>query len=417
MARCTRFHNAGLTMALGLGRRTRTSTAQEGSYGPNSPSLRMGVQAMRKVQFPGPLNVQALWTTASGGRHRDRWRHRGTPGTQPAPKRAPFNSSRAAGGGGSGDHAALQKAEAALAAAQDADLPQSFIDELAQEVQSRRKEREQKKTIGARLDSASAATKRAKAAWEKARAKYQEAEAGVAAAADVLVNALEAEKVLREQARTECTKEDSGTENWMTAAELHEVLRNVLDSVEKAWPPGAQTTAGLQDAVSVARATLQATRTGNSTHEKPQLKEDREPEDGRGQQQGPRRRQRRFHDLGRRSDAHSGQEHQTAQTVRAHDDDGRGLRATLPWNTQSMRDHATSSNDRGKTTDALETTKKNVNTLHNWFHAKLKHAEECTQKSILAHPEARSSTDIDMTQTFEPTTTADGHLDKVRKDF
>ena len=117
------------------------------------------------------------------------------PGTQPAPKRAPFNSSRAAGGGGSGDHAALKKAEAALAAAQDADLPQSFIDELAQEVQSRRKEREQKKTIGARLDSASAAAKRAKAAWEKARAKYQEAEAGVAAAADDLVNALEAEKV------------------------------------------------------------------------------------------------------------------------------------------------------------------------------------------------------------------------------
>ena len=55
-----------------------------------------------------------------------------------------------------------------------------------------------KKPIGARLESASAATKRAKAAWEKARAKYQEAEAGVAAAADTLVNALEAEKVLRE---------------------------------------------------------------------------------------------------------------------------------------------------------------------------------------------------------------------------
>ena len=88
----------------------------------------------------------------------------------------------------------------------------------------------------------------------------------------VLVNALEAEKAQREQARTECTKEDSETENWMTTGELHEVLRNVLDSVEKAWPPGAQTTAGLQEAVSVARATLQhtATRTGNITHEKPQ---------------------------------------------------------------------------------------------------------------------------------------------------
>ena len=161
-------------------RRTRTSTAQEGSYGPNSPSLRMGEQAMRKVQFPGPLKT--------------------------------FNSSRAAGGGGSGDHAALKKARAALAAAQDADFPQSFIDELAQEVQCRRKEREQKKTIGARLDSASAA-------WEKARAKYQEAEAGVAAAADTLDNTLEADKVLREQARTECVKEDNETENRMTAVE------------------------------------------------------------------------------------------------------------------------------------------------------------------------------------------------------
>ena len=91
-------------------------------------------------------------------------------GTQRAPKRAPlFNCSRTAGGGGSGDHAALKKAESSLTAAQDADLSQNFIDELAQEVQSRRKERDQKKPIGARLDSASAATKRAKAAWESAR--------------------------------------------------------------------------------------------------------------------------------------------------------------------------------------------------------------------------------------------------------
>ena len=66
-----------------------------------------------------------------------------------------------------------------------------------------------------------------------------EAEALVTSAADVLVNALEAEKVLREEARTECTKEHN---DWskMTAAELHELLRNVSDSVEKPWPPGAQ---------------------------------------------------------------------------------------------------------------------------------------------------------------------------------
>ena len=194
------------------------------------------------------------------------------PGTQPAPKRAPTSSERTTGGSGTGDHLALKKAEAALTAAQEADLPQSFIDELAQEVQSRRKEREQQKPIGARLDSASAATKRAKASWEKARTKFQEAEAGVAAAADGLVNALETERTLWEQARNECTKEDNETENRMTAAELHEVLRNVIDSVEKAWPPGTQTTAGLQEAVAVARATLQhtATRTCNSTHAKPQ---------------------------------------------------------------------------------------------------------------------------------------------------
>ena len=80
-----------------------------------------------------------------------------------------------------------------------------------------------------------------------------------------------------------------------------------------------------------------------------------------------------------------------------------------------MRDHATSSNDREKSTNALETTRKSVNTLQNWLQTKQKHAEECSQESIRAHPEARSSTDIDMTQTFETTTTADGHLDKARK--
>ena len=123
--------------------------------------------------------------------------------------------------------------------------------------------------------TASAGTKRVKAASEKARTKYQEAEALVASVADVLVNALEVEKVLREQTRTECTKVDSDYESKMTAAELHEVLRNVIDSVEKAWPPGAQSPIGLQEAVSVARATLMqtATRTSNSTHEKP--KQDR----------------------------------------------------------------------------------------------------------------------------------------------
>ena len=108
-------------------------------------------------------------------------------------------------------------------------------------------QREQQKPIGARLDSASAATKRGTAAWEKARAKYQEAEALVTSA-DVLVSALEAENVLREEGRTECTKEDTDYESKMTAAELHEVLRSVIDSAEKAWPPGGQSPIGLQEA-------------------------------------------------------------------------------------------------------------------------------------------------------------------------
>ena len=154
----------------------------------------------------------------------------------------------------------------ALSAAQEGGLPQNFIDELAQGVQSRRQEREQqKKTIGSMLASASAATK------VKARAKCQDAEAGVASAADVLVSAFEAEKVLREQALTECMKDDNETESRMTAAELHEVLRNVVDSVEKACPPGPQSPVGLQEAVSVARATVQqtATRTCHSTHQNP----------------------------------------------------------------------------------------------------------------------------------------------------
>ena len=39
------------------------------------------------------------------------------------------------------------------------------------------------------------------------------------------------EKVLREQARTEHTKEDNEIESRMSAAELHEILRKVVDNV------------------------------------------------------------------------------------------------------------------------------------------------------------------------------------------
>ena len=198
------------------------------------------------------------------------------PGTQPAPKRAPAVPASTSGREGKSESSQVKQAEAALVAAQEAGLPQNFIDELAQEVQCRRVERKQQKPIGARLDSASAATKRAKGAWETARAKHQEAEALVASAAGVLVSAREAEKVLWEKARTECTKEHNDYENKTTAAELHEVLRNVIDSAEKAWPSGAQSLIGLQEAVSVGRATLTQTGTwtSNSAHEKP--KQDRQ---------------------------------------------------------------------------------------------------------------------------------------------
>ena len=339
-------------------RRTRTSTAQEGSYGPNSPSLRMGEQAMRKVQFPGPLKT--------------------------------FNSSRAAGGGGSGDHAALKKARAALAAAQDADFPQSFIDELAQEVQCRRKEREQKKNnwckTGLSLRSLGESAREVPGSRGRrcggGRHAGQYTRSGQGAAGT-------SPHRMREGGQRDGEQDDGGG--------VHEALRNVLDSVEKAWPPGAQTTAGLQEAVSVARATLQARRTGNSTHEKPQLKMHK------------KQQRRRIESL-KTDEGSNGDPDDVSDGF-----DGRGLRATFPWNTVSMRDHATSSNDRGKTTDALETKKKNVSTLHNCFHAKQKHAEECTQESTPTHPEARSSPDFDMTQISEPTTTADGHLDKARK--
>ena len=195
--------------------------------------------------------------------------------------------------------------------------------------------------------------------------------------------------------------------------------RNAIDSVKKAWPPGAQKPIGLQEAVSVARATLMltATRTSNSTHEKPkqqgsQAQEDREPEDGRGQQQGLRRRQRWLHDLGRRCDALKGQERRNQQTVRACDDDGRGFRATFLRNTVTACVFASSRKDRGKAIDAQETTKRNVNTLHNWFLPKQQHSDNRSQGSTCIHPEARNSTDTDLMLIDGPTTAEEKHSDK-----
>ena len=111
--------------------------------------------------------------------------------------------------------------------------------------------------IGVKLDAAAAATKRALAAWENARERSQEAEAGVAAEADTLVSAFEAEETHREQARNENTKEanESGS-RVTTAAELRETLCSVIDSVEKAWPPVSMSTEALQEAMTAAISTL-----------------------------------------------------------------------------------------------------------------------------------------------------------------
>ena len=56
-----------------------------------------------------------------------------------------------------------------------------------------------------------------------------------------------------------------------------------------------------------------------------------------------------------------------------------------------------------------------VNTLHNWFHKKRKNVEECSQESIQAHPEARSSTDTGMLQDTKPATAAAAHISKAQK--
>ena len=252
---------------------------------------------------------------------------------------------------------------------------------------------------------------------EKAREKNQEAEALVASAADVLVSALEAEKAPREEARTECMEEESGYESKITAAELHEVLRNVIDSVVEGV--AAQSPESTRASGSSVRSKSHADADGDTdkqqhareAHAGPQdeqcsqAHEDREPEDGRGQQQGLRRRQRWLHDLGRRGDALKGQEHQGEQTVRACDDDGRGLRATFLWNTVTACVHASSK----------ETRKRSVNELHKWFLPKQQHRDDRSQESICKHPEARSNTHTNLMQIDGPATAEETHSDKAQQ--
>ena len=82
-------------------------------------------------------------------------------------------------------------------------------------------------------------------------------------------------------------------------------------------------------------------------------------------------------------------EHQAEQTVRACDNDGRGLREAFLRNTVGTSEHATSSKDRENACDKLETNVHSVNTLHNWFHKKRKNVEECSQESITSTPRSQ----------------------------
>ena len=226
MARCTRFHNAGAHHGTGTGPQNANVDSTRGLvWGQIRHHSEWECTQCRKCNFMDRSTCRLCGkqrqkedTVVAGDTEEP------LPGTQPAPKRAPFNSSRAAGGGGSADHAALKKAEAAVEG-KNANRKNQLVQGWTQPPQQQNVPRQP---------------------WEKARAKYQEAEAGVGAAADVLVNTLETERALWEQARTECTKEDSETENRMTAAELHEVLRNVLDSVEKVCRPEARPQLGFK---------------------------------------------------------------------------------------------------------------------------------------------------------------------------
>ena len=111
-----RFHNTRPAMELGLGRRTRATTAREGSscgkcnFLDRATCRLCGKQRQEKdTAIAGESDEPLL-------------------GTQPAPKRMPTFQTSTTGG-----PSLLKEAEAALVAAQEAGLPQNFIDELAQE--------------------------------------------------------------------------------------------------------------------------------------------------------------------------------------------------------------------------------------------------------------------------------------------
>ena len=228
----------------GNGLQTRATPAQADSIWQSPSPLRMRVQPVRKTSVSWTAHLAGSATTATGGRHREA--DSLSFGIQLAHKRAPRGGGRAS--------QRLKKAEAALLAAQEAGLPQSFIDEFLQEVQSRRQERESRKQIGARRT-------------EPPQQRHEPRHLGRTHALNTSGGGHTGQ----------CTRSGKGASGTGTHrvhegrqrdrgmdAEFHEysARRSTVHT-------RAQSPVGLQEAVTAARATLQQTATGtrNSTHE------------------------------------------------------------------------------------------------------------------------------------------------------
>ena len=210
-----RFRSVWFLVALGLDPRARTTPKQSSSPRTCTASPRMGVQAVRKMQLLGPRNVQALRTTATGGRHRDRRRlgralawHAASTEARTTQQRS--HSERKRLGRPSGTLESRSRTHRCTRSRPSAEFHQRA---RAGGSKARRKEREQQKkqlvhgwTQPPQQQDAprQPGRKLARSTRKRRRALPRQL--------DVLVNALETEKTLREQARNECTKEDNETE-------------------------------------------------------------------------------------------------------------------------------------------------------------------------------------------------------------
>ena len=210
-----RFRSVWFLVALGLDPRARTTPKQSSSPRTCTASPRMGVQAVRKMQLLGPRNVQALRTTATGGRHRDRrrlgralaWHAASTEA------RAPLNSDRTASGNGSGDHSGTQEGRSRTHRCTRS-RPSAEFHQRARAGGSKAEGRSESSTnqlVHGWTQPPQQQDAPRQPGRELARSTRKRRRA-LPRRLDVLVNALETEKTLREQARNECTKEDNETE-------------------------------------------------------------------------------------------------------------------------------------------------------------------------------------------------------------